>query len=320
MKKGIFIFGLIGLLLATGNVFSNEAPKDLLFIKHAYEGAVHSNNLPYIWKAPDYLLVEWDSTQQMQAKLLGIPFEVIAKNVDKSKDYYIFEINKTLKIPYEWRNRILYRYGQDVIIQMGTQEAEEWVNKGYHTIKLFHKDHYVTERAAFIPFICTYNATVADLLSRTNVTQWTDWDEKLSGVEPVVLGGTTYTVRTRYTDSMFNGSVDGKGYDFVLQTSQSLHYGSNIEEDPYGTNRKNLILTIPGQTTPNQIVGASAHLDDVPASGVAPGADDNASGSVMLLEVARLFRQFRFQRTVKIMFFTGEEQGLLGSDELSWSR
>ena len=32
-----------------------------------------------------------------------------------------------------------------------------------------------------------------------------------------------------------------------------------------------------------------------------------------MLEAARLMRRYRFERTIKIIFFTGEEQGLLGS-------
>lgn len=51
----------------------------------------------------------------------------------------------------------------------------------------------------------------------------------------------------------------------------------------------------------------------MPSSGVAPGADDNASGSAAVLISAKIMASREFERTVKFVLFTGEEQGLLGS-------
>ena len=53
-----------------------------------------------------------------------------------------------------------------------------------------------------------------------------------------------------------------------------------------------------------------AHFDTVPGS---PGADDNASGVAVALELARLFAKHPTARTVRFAFFDGEERGLLGS-------
>jgi hypothetical protein len=48
-----------------------------------------------------------------------------------------------------------------------------------------------------------------------------------------------------------------------------------------------------------------------------PGSDDNASGSTAALEAARVFADCEFDYTVKFIGFTGEEQGLFGSDSFS---
>ena len=53
-----------------------------------------------------------------------------------------------------------------------------------------------------------------------------------------------------------------------------------------------------------------AHYDTVPGS---PGADDNASGIAVVLEVARLLGPRRTPRGLQVVFFDGEERGLLGS-------
>ena len=53
-----------------------------------------------------------------------------------------------------------------------------------------------------------------------------------------------------------------------------------------------------------------AHYDTVPDS---PGADDNASGVAVLLEVARRLRDARLERPVELIAFCLEEDGLIGS-------
>ncbi|MDR2182609.1 MAG: M28 family peptidase [Clostridiales bacterium] len=70
---------------------------------------------------------------------------------------------------------------------------------------------------------------------------------------------------------------------------------------------QNIILTIPGQSTQTIIVGA--HYD----SWVAPGADDNASGTALLLESAlRMLRQEQYY-TLVYVFFGAHEIGMLGA-------
>ena len=46
---------------------------------------------------------------------------------------------------------------------------------------------------------------------------------------------------------------------------------------------------------------------------VAPGADDNASGTAAVLEAARVLSQYRFKHTLRFVTFAAEEQGLIGS-------
>jgi hypothetical protein len=67
---------------------------------------------------------------------------------------------------------------------------------------------------------------------------------------------------------------------------------------------------------PDQIVLLTAHLDSRAESwphDPAPGADDNASGSTALMIAADLLADLDFAFTVRIVFFTGEEQGMWGS-------
>ena len=93
-----------------------------------------------------------------------------------------------------------------------------------------------------------------------------------------------------------------------------------------GAATANVIGVLPG-TSPalrGQVVVVGAHYDHLGYGGfgaldpdstgkVHPGADDNASGSAALIEVARLLRGRHPARTVVFIAFSGEELGDLGS-------
>jgi len=75
----------------------------------------------------------------------------------------------------------------------------------------------------------------------------------------------------------------------------------------------NVIGTIEGISAPDEVYIVIGHLDDMPDSDNAPGADDNASGSAMAGSAAKVMAQYRYASTVKFLAVTGEEQGLVGA-------
>jgi hypothetical protein len=75
-----------------------------------------------------------------------------------------------------------------------------------------------------------------------------------------------------------------------------------------------VIGTIPGRIDPDQVYIVIGHLDDMPSSGPAPGADDNASGTAMVLALAEIMSAYDFAYTIKFIAVTGEEWGLYGSE------
>ena len=78
----------------------------------------------------------------------------------------------------------------------------------------------------------------------------------------------------------------------------------------------NVIAELPGQELPDEIVLVGAHFDSYAGSGQAraPGADDNASGTATVLEIARLLAPLPLRRTVRFCWWNAEEFGLYGSD------
>ncbi len=141
-------------------------------------------------------------------------------------------------------------------------------------------------------FWCGYNPEHAAMLAGVTEETWSSWISRISGEEEVVISGQPVTITTRYSYSLFNGT--SPAFTYLRETVEDLGYlPAQIEEDPYIFNSqewKNLILTIPGTSNPNEIVILSAHYNSISSSAVAPGADDNGSGSAALLEAARILQ------------------------------
>jgi len=83
-----------------------------------------------------------------------------------------------------------------------------------------------------------------------------------------------------------------------------------------------VVATLPGDAAPERIVIVSGHYDSrvtdvMNATGNAPGANDDASGVAVALEMARVMAGRHYPATIKFVAVTGEEQGLYGSTHLA---
>ncbi|MFH0893229.1 MAG: M28 family metallopeptidase, partial [Bacteroidota bacterium] len=79
--------------------------------------------------------------------------------------------------------------------------------------------------------------------------------------------------------------------------------------------QSNVIAIQTGTVHPTEYVVVGAHYDTYSFSGNSPGADDDASGVAGVIELARILRNYNFERTIVYCAFTAEEYGLYGSEE-----
>jgi len=106
----------------------------------------------------------------------------------------------------------------------------------------------------------------------------------------------------------------------------TLHLALKIDIETTRATVDNVLAWLPGQTDEYVIIGAHydhlgrGNFDSLAPSQIGqihPGADDNASGTAGVLELARILAPQRgqFKRSILFMNFAGEELGLLGSAE-----
>ncbi len=105
--------------------------------------------------------------------------------------------------------------------------------------------------------------------------------------------------------------------EYILETLRSFGYEPELQwfERRAGGNTirtANVLATLRGTRNPELIYILSSHFD---SHSRGPGADDNTSGTSVLLETARVLARSPLPATVVFAAFTGEESGLLGSRE-----
>ena len=83
---------------------------------------------------------------------------------------------------------------------------------------------------------------------------------------------------------------------------------------------KNIFAVLPGtDTVDNQIILLEGHIDSRCAGScdtacVAEGIEDNATGTALVIELARVMSKYTFKNTIVFMATIGEEQGLYGAN------
>jgi hypothetical protein len=103
-----------------------------------------------------------------------------------------------------------------------------------------------------------------------------------------------------------------------LSSSQFQSVQLQLTEKTTSYFTENLIVPVYWNENNTETIVICAHYDHLGQqdSVYYPGADDNASGVAVLLELANLLAQdsFTFSKNIQIVFFTAEEQGLFGSE------
>ncbi|UCE26482.1 MAG: M28 family peptidase, partial [Candidatus Coatesbacteria bacterium] len=79
---------------------------------------------------------------------------------------------------------------------------------------------------------------------------------------------------------------------------------------------ENVIAEIEGTVNPDEVIIICGHYDSfsIDAYRLAPGAEDNASGSGGVIAAAEAMADYEYESTVRFIAFSGEENGLIGSD------
>ncbi|KAG4432958.1 hypothetical protein IFR05_011553 [Cadophora sp. M221] len=157
----------------------------------------------------------------------------------------------------------------------------------------------------------TYPATL------THQTEANALIAKLTTTGPKSWLTTLTDFYNRYYRSTY-GTQAGTWLLSQVKTIASTNAAITVTTFTHSFNQPSIIAKIPGTSSNLVIVGA--HYDSTGGSSTArgPGADDNGSGVVTILEALRVIAAsgFKPKNTIEFHFYAGEEGGLLGSQAI----
>lgn len=126
--------------------------------------------------------------------------------------------------------------------------------------------------------------------------------ESLSGARPVIINGQSTTITNR-------ASIDNKTKARAWLRANYEALGYTVTEHRYDSGINLVAEKRPAAPIDDQIFMVSSHLDTVQTA----GADDDGSGTISSLTIARALANVDLKRTIRFVAFDEEERGLVGS-------
>ncbi len=144
-------------------------------------------------------------------------------------------------------------------------------------------------------------------IDETSIDSLTLSVQALSGEIIVMVEDSLRRIASRHKDQ--------PGNDLAAEyISQKLRkFGLRVQDSRFSATGRSVYAVQTGERFPEQFYIICAHFDCYPPGDLAPGADDNASGTAAVLEAARLLSKYETDFSVIYAFWDEEEQGLRGS-------
>jgi len=153
------------------------------------------------------------------------------------------------------------------------------------------------------------NSIIQSILDSVNIDSIYHTERHITGEEPFWLNGQLDSIKSRYSYS--SGIV--KAQNYLQNRFEKLGY--TVEIQPFMNTLNNIIATKIGTNYSDQFYILGGHYDSTsPFKATnAPGADDNGSGTSVVLEAARILKNYQYKYSIKFILFSGEEIGKYGS-------
>jgi hypothetical protein len=255
---------------------------------------------------------------QQALSLRGYRLQVLEPDI-QGASYYLLTGAPAELLRARDLTRILLFEGRQAIARVDTAQLGQLAGLGLRLTPLAPKPLVLPRQQSSspeIPTSLTPNPLVQEMIEQVSTQTLSTYVGNLSGVSAVTIGNTLYTIATRFT---YTDIPITKATQYAYEYFQSLGLSTRYDNYSFaGGTKRNVIAEQPGLTQPGKIYLLIAHLDDTsqfqgdPMT-LAPGADDNGSGSAAVMHIASILKQYDFGCTLRYALVTGEEQGLYGS-------
>jgi hypothetical protein len=258
-------------------------------------------------------IISIDSEQSEHLAAAGLTLELIARDWNDQKFHVVRKTHRripdtplSLKAQYSTKNMYL--------AEVERAEIDILRRDGYSVRKISERRtpffyHPPTE-PGLMPGSFPSD-TIADLVSQDSLYSY---DTRLEDFQTRhIISDSIDMARTWLVQKFFEF-----GYtDVVTQYFEVTDEYWGVYDEPC----YNVICRKPGTQNPDKLIIIGAHYDsynhDSDYTVFAPGADDDASGTAGVLELARILKDYETRNTILFTPFSAEEYGLYGSEYMA---
>ena len=252
----------------------------------------------------DLLVTKADNNVMNKLKDLKINFDIIDGNISEAEFYLATPNKKSLQVKKPATGSIVFERLNELIIK-NPGSIENLISGGYNIAKLSDSPVvFRNEKTILNNAYVSVDTTISNIVSNINADSVEYFIQSLQDFQTRFLFANTRDSVASWIKHQFLrfGFTDVKLDSFQYQ----------------GTWQKNVVATLTGTVLPENYYVFGGHHDSYSSGDpytFAPGADDNASGTAAILEVARVIMQSGYQprSTIKFITFAAEEYGLWGS-------
>ena len=162
----------------------------------------------------------------------------------------------------------------------------------------------------FLSILClqTQDLNYLEIMNKINKDSLYSYIAELSGEKQCLIDGELITL------DRLNRNGNESATKYLFQKLEEFGYQPQILKcENNTTNVENVICKNSGIKNSDDIIVICAHYDSEAYADFAPGADDNATGCAVVLELARILKNNIQNKTIVFAFWDAEEWGLIGS-------
>lgn len=283
---------------------------------------IAANYIRSQFKAIGLKPLEQYSNYYQQFNLIKSSPQIVQLSIEGSN----LEINKDFLYQGEG-NMMKAKQSEVVFLGNGTDEIRNSIDfKGkavainYANMESLYKIEKVQKEGASIVFVIIdqrlteYKANISVPLLRPTFIKRLSGHDKKEGIFYI-----TKSIATKIFGCSQQALKSSKLEEVIKVQPVSFEYF--IQREEQNINTQNVLGYIEGSDYSDEYIIITAHYDHegIQFGKLMPGADDNASGVAALLEIAEAFQYaeslgFRPKKSILFIAFTGEEQGIYGSD------
>ncbi|MCJ1447568.1 MAG: Leucine aminopeptidase 1 [Stictis urceolatum] len=177
------------------------------------------------------------------------------------------------------------------------------------------EQHGATVQTVTFPEKVAHNSTLKPMMKNLSKKNMHDHLEKFTSFHTRYYKSTTGAQSSAWLLEQVNSTVKASG---------AHEHGATVEHFPHRWGQNSIIARIPGKSEKTVVIGA--HQDSInlyfPSLLAAPGADDDGSGTVTILEALRVLLnstdivEGKALNTIEFHWYSAEEGGLLGSQAI----